>query len=112
MTEELRTLLDKPIKENSQLKKVAETLGLDVDQATIREMLLVATLVHGMKGTAPILQHIWDRLDGKVADRFAGHDGGPLAQDTLSRVITDPAMKAARDLARKLHGEPKDGEGV
>lgn len=112
LTHELMHALDKPVKVNQPLAKLAENMGLDIERVTVRELLIYSTLVHAMKGQASVLQHVWDRIDGKVAERIAGHDGGPL-QDNLTRVMTDPrAMAAARALAKELSvrgGEENNG---
>jgi hypothetical protein len=40
---------------------------------------IVASAINkAIEGDARHLQQIWERVDGKVADRLAGHDGGPL----------------------------------
>ena len=111
LTEDLKQSLDKSVKINRRLAEEAADLGLDVETATVRELLVMSTLIHAINGVPAVLQHVWDRIDGKVADRFAGHDGGPLAQDVLTRVLTGPELSQARELARRLH-HPGKGTGV
>ena len=49
--------------------------------------LLASAIYHAKEGTAAMLKELWARLDGKGADRIAGHDGGPIIDDeTRERV--------------------------
>jgi|GEM_PF-5459723 len=113
LTEELIRVLDKPARVNPAMEKVAKSLGLDADKVTILELLVFATLVHGLKGNASVLDQLWNRTEGKVADRIAGHDGGPVSiQQTLERVLSDPAaMAKARALANEIKPAPTEPSG-
>ena len=53
----------------------------------IQMELLLSAIDHAKEGNAAMLKELWARLDGKVADRIAGHDGGPIIDDeTRERV--------------------------
>lgn len=112
LTEELVKMLDKPATSLNFMAKVARALGVDPGELTVREVLVLSSLAHGTKGQPAILNALWDRVDGKVAERIAGHDGGPLVvQQTLDRVLGDPdAMRAARDLANKMSEAQGQGD--
>lgn len=60
--------------------------------AIVREMLAAndgekakaicaATVEKAEDGDDKHLREIWNRVDGKVPDRIAGHDGGPLIKE-------------------------------
>mgnify|MGYP003131988232 CR=1 FL=1 len=49
--------------------------------------LLVAAIEHAKDGNAAFLKELWARLDGKVADRIAGHDGGPIIDDETRKRV-------------------------
>jgi hypothetical protein len=106
----------KRVSQNEKFRKIAENLGIDnVEELTVGELIVVVTIAHAMLGQAPLLNSIWNRLDGKVPDRIAGHDGGPLEinQDVISRIMSSPdAMKHARALARAARDASKPGEAA
>jgi len=109
LTEELMKTLDKPASSLKFIEKVARAFGVDPEVVTVREVMVLSTLMHGAKGNPTILNALWDRVDGKVADRIAGHDGGPVqVQQTLSRVLSSPK---AMDHAQALANEILDGMG-
>lgn len=112
LTEELIKMLDRPATSLAFMAKVARALGVNAGAVTVREVLVLSSLAHGTKGNPSILNALWDRVDGKVAERVAGHDGGPLfVQETLDRVLSDPAtMAAAAALANRL-AETRRTEG-
>ena len=53
----------------------------------VQMQLLISAIEHAKEGNAAMHKELWARLDGKVADRIAGHDGGPIIDDeTRERV--------------------------
>lgn len=84
------------------------------NQRTWRELLIDATLQNAIKGNAPILKEIWDRLEGKVKDVVDVNS--KVQQDitiTDRREITleqaQAALKAIEDAERLLGIDaPKD----
>lgn len=49
--------------------------------------LLFSAIEHAKDGNAAMLKELWARLDGKVADRIAGHDGGPIIDDETRKRV-------------------------
>jgi len=59
----------------------------DMTGEEVQMELLACAIQHAKEGNAAMLKELWARLDGKVADRIAGHDGGPIIDDeTRERV--------------------------
>ena len=59
----------------------------DMTGEEVQMQLLISAIEHAKDGNAAMLKELWARLDGKVADRIAGHDGGPIIDDeTRERV--------------------------
>ena len=53
----------------------------------IQMELLLSAIDHAKEGNAAMLKELWARLDGKVADRIAGHDGGPIIDDETRKRV-------------------------
>lgn len=99
-------------------KTLSETLMELIDQPcpndangkTWREVIILATLSHGIRGNAPLLKEIWDRIDGKATQPLE-HQGGitvtqePQEERTIYEVLTsdralaDRALPILRELA-------------
>jgi hypothetical protein len=83
--------------------------ALDKNDGEMVDALIRVALKEALKGNYQFWQHIFDRCDGSIAQRLAGHDGGPLQAGTpigqaeLTLIMTDPrAMDAARTLGNLL----------
>ena len=58
--------------------------------------LLESAIEQAKSGNAAYLKEIWARLEGKVPDRIAGHDGGPINKiDEETRKRIDQIVAAA-----------------
>jgi hypothetical protein len=81
LTARLRDLLEKgeiggkPIKDGRQ----------------VADLLMEALLKGALKGDVRHIQEVYNRVEGKVPDRIAGPDGGPLFRsEKQQQVLTDP----------------------
>lgn len=105
----------KAVASNPRFKRIAEKLGIpDPENLSVGELIVLATIVHAVRGQAKLIGDLWNRLDGKVPDRIAGHDGGPLQvdQQTTARIMSDPeAMRIARELAKRAGGVKTEQPG-
>ncbi|MBI5724613.1 MAG: hypothetical protein HZA50_11680 [Planctomycetes bacterium] len=104
VTSILREMLAKPI-ETLKLTNVPEVYR----KRKICEAVAIRVLSEAINGDHAFLRELLDRTEGKVADRLAGHDGGPLPGATLNQaqinaILADPQAAAAmRSLADRLH---------
>ena len=82
--------------------------ALEKNDGEMADALVRVALKEALKGNYQFWQHIFDRSDGSIAQRLAGHDGGPLSaggptQAQLNVIMADPrAMEAARTLGNLL----------
>jgi hypothetical protein len=60
----------------SLTKRLAD--ALEKNDGELAELIVKSLIKSGLKGSNPALQEIFNRIEGKVADRIAGHDGGEL----------------------------------
>lgn len=68
------------------------------------EVFIKAGMRAALRGDYRFWAYIYDRMEGKVPDRLAGHDGGPIKNLNLNVELLqkDPeAMEAMKLLARK-----------
>ena len=77
---------------------------------TVQQLLAEVIIRGSLKGKFPFVKEVFDRLEGRVAERLAGHDGGPLgpaAAVDLSRVSDDDLARLDAIFARLA---PRPGE--
>jgi hypothetical protein len=65
------------------------------------EQLLTTALDEAKGGDFRFWKEIADSIDGKIPDRIAGHDGGPVKIDDETRKRMDQIIEAAN----KIHEE-------
>jgi len=53
--------------------------ALEKNDGELADALIKSLIKSGLKGNNPAIQEIFNRLEGKVADRIAGHDGKELS---------------------------------
>jgi hypothetical protein len=63
---------------------------VEKDDGAVADALVRAAVKAAMKGDFRFWQEILNRVDGKVADRIAGHDGGEL----IARYVIDKGDSA------------------
>jgi len=83
--------------------------SLDKNDGEMVDALIRVALKEALKGNYQFWQHIFDRCDGSIAQRLAGHDGGPLQggasvdQAHLTLIMNNPqAMEHAAALGNLL----------
>lgn len=87
---------------NDEEKKIiAAKLGKGFLEIPVAEALAKTAIREAIKGDFKYFDAIWQRIDGKVPDRIAGHDGGPLNRNrNIVDIAKKPALlKAAMTLA-------------
>src|SRR4051812_25425473 len=52
----------------------------------VADLLAEVIVKQALKGKFPFVRAVLERIDGKVPDRIAGHDGGPLGLDDLGEL--------------------------
>ena len=98
----------------SQKQRLTSALKRAMDKKEgLDDALINTALSRALKGDFRFFKEIYDRIEGTVAQRLAGHDGGPLApglsQQQLNLVMTDPKVgELAQDLANRLCPEPPE----
>ena len=82
----------------------------DKQGRTWGEVIVTATLTHGVKGQSASLQEVWNRSDGKITTlELSGPDGGPIQVDAIQKLdarITDIAKRRRKAKATQ---EPDPG---
>lgn len=68
----------------------AEAMGLDLETATVGDVVIHGWLAEAAQGKAPQVAELLNRLDGKVADRVEV-DGGPRVLSMILEEATRPA---------------------
>lgn len=106
------------------LDRRASILGIkdlppELQKKKICTLVAVKVLQESLEGNIGFLQELLNRTEGKVADRIAGHDGGPLPgpslnQQQINAILADPqAAIHLRQFADRIHmlaGESIDAE--
>jgi len=82
----MRGRLEQPASVAEWSKSRAVKLGLDPERVTIADVLVDASLAAAIDGEGGAFRETWDRVEGKVPDRHAGHDGEELTLKILSGV--------------------------
>lgn len=95
LTDALMKHLDKPASAFDFTKKVAKRLGLNPDEITNYEVLMLASLGHGIKGKGDILKQIWERIEGVMPKQM-----------TLD--LDDPVRVYLSDMDATTMPEPPD----
>jgi len=93
-------------KGRSIIEEVKMMLGKKDGQ--LAEALASVLLQQALRGHFRFFKELLDRIDGPVANRLAGHDGGPLLdkdrQNLIDQVFANPkALQHAKALANELH---------
>lgn len=93
------------------LEKAAEKDG----GRDVADAIASVIVAQALKGDYRFVRELMDRTEGKVPDRFAGFDGGPIVDDTqaaINKIMGDPkAMSLAMELANRIQGtEDDDGK--
>jgi len=104
LTERFRLFLNQAVGDilNDEEKNIiTQKHGKGFLEIPIADALTRTAIREGIKGDFKFIEMLWQRADGKVPDRIAGYDGGPLNRN---RGIVDVAkkpelLKAAMTLA-------------
>jgi hypothetical protein len=88
---------------------VREVLAEQIDSAADRKRLrkvAEAIVTAAESGNPKVIQQLWDRVDGKVPDRIAGHDGGPIRHqmehDVRLSGLSDHELDTLGAIARRM----------
>jgi hypothetical protein len=84
---------------NEMLERT-EIEGVDIPAGSCgAEALALVFFREAVAGKFPFAKEILDRTEGKVPDRYAGHDGGPLID---LRKLTDEELDTLAGIYKKL----------
>jgi hypothetical protein len=86
--------------------------ALEQNNGELAQGLIRAAIKHALAGNFKYFQEIFNRSDGTLALRLAGHDGGQLlpdarAQEELDAMMTHPEIMAAARALGELMSEQK-----
>lgn len=84
------------------LRDRADMMADDGDTRPLRERMADVIIDGALSGDVRFVQLFLDRTEGKVADRIAGFDGGPLGADTARREVVREIMGSPELLSRAL----------
>lgn len=116
VSECLRRLLERRVRDLFDKEQVSgglTKLSHRVLNQEVAEAIAEAILKEALARNPVFTNMALDRTEGTVAQRLAGHDGGPLAnglsQQQLDMVMTDPKVGAlAQELANRLCPDPEE----
>lgn len=108
-THTMTARLAKRLNEMAHKVPYARTIAKKIesaDDATLSDIVIDTLLIQCIGGNMAAINKVFEAIDGKVPDRLAGYDGGPLVTDRrpmIERVFSDPeTMELAVKLANKV----------
>ncbi|HPS53674.1 MAG TPA: DUF5681 domain-containing protein [Phycisphaerae bacterium] len=104
LSERLKLLLEKSVGDiitESEKTVILKNQGKGFLELSIADAIVKTAVRESLKGDFKFIDMLWQRIDGKVAERIAGHDGGPLQTDS-------PAV----NILAKAAGNPKLAKSI
>ena len=95
-----------------KLRRLLEAAAEEGAEGDLADAIAAVIVAKAVSGNFRFVKEVLDRTEGKVPDRFAGFDGGPIVDDTqaaINRIMSDPeSMALAIELANRVQGAPDD----
>jgi hypothetical protein len=106
LTARLRKQLEQPAASDKEYAEIAAGYGLDPAEVTIGDLVIRSWIGSALGGAHPPIATIFDRLDGKVADKLE-LEGGPRVLQIALEEATRPTSHTA---GRETPGGVSDGK--
>ncbi len=69
------------------IKRLCKKYGVNPQNSTVADILVEVWIEAAIKRSPVFFMEMLNRVEGKVPERLAGHDGGPISQDERRAIV-------------------------